>query len=78
MRLALYAYLTPTVEDLKTPEAGDVLRWIRDASMPVKALAEAENVRRAVEAVDRRVVANPRQVRALLIAVAQIGGPDQG
>ncbi len=128
LRTALYAFLTPTVEDLKTPEAGDAIRWLKDASQAVKALADAENVRvaltaiglkldgtpaapstrrrkraifynaleyaieaghlehnpidrlrvrsrrkRVVEAIDRRVVANPHQIEALLIAVAHIG-----
>lgn len=128
LRTALYSFLTPTVEDLKTPEAGDAVRWAKDASLSVKALADAETVRtaltaialkldgtpaapatrrrkraifynaleyaielghlesnpidrlrvksrrkRVVEAIDRRVVANPQQVRSLLIAVAHVG-----
>ncbi len=128
LRAALYAFLTPSVEDLKTPEAGDAIRWLKDVSLPVKALAEAESVRlgltaiglkldgtpaapatrrrkraifynaleyaieaghlehnpvdrlrvrskrkQVVDAIDRRVVANPHQVDALLIAVAHIG-----
>jgi len=129
LRAALSTYLTPGVQVPATPEAGDAIRWIQDASLPIKAVADAEVVRlaldaiakkldgtaaapatrrrkrvifynmleyaievghlqhnpidrlrvktrrkRVVDTVDRRVVASPTQIRALLIAVASISG----
>ncbi len=128
LRAALGSFLTPGAELPDTPEAGDAIRWIEDASIPVKAAADVTVVRGALdalskkldgtaaapstrrrkrvifynfleyaielghldanpidrlrvksrrkkvtEAIDRRVVANPTQMLALLIAVASIG-----
>lgn len=128
LRAALGAFLTPGAELPATPEAADAIRWLEDASMPIKAVADVAVVRRALdaigkkldgtaaapatrrrkrvifynfleyaiehehlennpidrlrvksqrkkvsEAVDRRVVANPMQMLALLIAVASVG-----
>ena len=128
LRAALSSFLTPGAELPSTPEAGNSIRWLEDASIPVKSLADVAVVRSALdamgkkldgtaaaaatrrrkrmifynlleyaielghldanpidrlrvksrrkkvtEAVDRRVVANPMQMLALLIAVASIG-----